>query len=305
LVTTLAFAAPCWPQSADEKAKAAQKAEQAKAEQAKAEQEKADQKRADEARRVDEGNRVRRVFQLKHVDPLELLPMLHVFPVEKHANQRFKTISVSGSREMVAAVEETIRRFDVPASSQPVPLARNVDLTVHLLIGEEQPSTEAPPAALKPVVDQLTTLFPYKGYRLAETLVMRTRDGTEGHLSGMIRLAKPRPEHDPRPSWRQAPYSFSFRRATIREGEKAGLSAAAPAPERQIRLDHLELGVDVPHAVAIFGAPEDGKTPFEYKRVGLKTDIDVREGQKVVVGKATLDGTGQALILVVTAKVIE
>jgi hypothetical protein len=122
----------------------------------------------------------------------------------------------------------------------------------------------------------------------------------------MIRLARPRPEHDPRPSWRQAPYSFSFRRATIREGEKGGLSAAALVSERQIRLDDLDLGVDVPHAMNVFGgAPQDGNNPFEYKRVGLKTDIDVREGQKVVVGKATLDATGQALVLVVTAKVIE
>ncbi len=38
---------------------------------------------------------------------------------------------------------------------------------------------------------------------------------------------------------------------------------------------------------------------------GFGTDVDVREGQKVVVGKAAIGGTNSALILVITAKVLE
>ena len=38
---------------------------------------------------------------------------------------------------------------------------------------------------------------------------------------------------------------------------------------------------------------------------GFGTDVDVREGQKVVVGKAAVGGTNSALILVITAKVLE
>jgi len=38
---------------------------------------------------------------------------------------------------------------------------------------------------------------------------------------------------------------------------------------------------------------------------GIHTEITVREGQKVVVGKSNMGGTDQALILVVTANVTE
>ena len=38
---------------------------------------------------------------------------------------------------------------------------------------------------------------------------------------------------------------------------------------------------------------------------GFGTDVDVREGQKVVVGKAAVGGTNSALILVITARVLE
>jgi hypothetical protein len=37
----------------------------------------------------------------------------------------------------------------------------------------------------------------------------------------------------------------------------------------------------------------------------VKTNIDIREGQKVVVGKANIDGSNAALILVVTVKIVE
>jgi hypothetical protein len=38
---------------------------------------------------------------------------------------------------------------------------------------------------------------------------------------------------------------------------------------------------------------------------GIRTDVDVREGQKVVVGKSNISGSVDALILIVTAKVVE
>ena len=37
----------------------------------------------------------------------------------------------------------------------------------------------------------------------------------------------------------------------------------------------------------------------------INTSIDVREGQKVVVGKANIDNADSALILILTAKVVE
>jgi len=47
------------------------------------------------------------------------------------------------------------------------------------------------------------------------------------------------------------------------------------------------------------------KGRLEYKTTGLTTDIDIRDGQKVVVGKSDVNNGESPLILVVTAKVVE
>jgi hypothetical protein len=44
-----------------------------------------------------------------------------------------------------------------------------------------------------------------------------------------------------------------------------------------------------------------GQKQYQY----INTDVDVREGQKVVVGKANMDGSDRASIIVLTAKVVE
>jgi hypothetical protein len=272
LAALLLAALPAWPQAPEEKPKPEPK--------------------KDAAAEVRNPREVQRIFELRHADPRELQNLLAVFPVRMFFNQHFKTVSVSGSPEVLAAVEETIKRFDhPPRTPPPPPPAKNVELTVHLLLGQEQGPAETIPAALQPVVAQLTGLFPYKSYRLAETMVVRSRDGAEGHVSGVLRGTG---EGSP-----QAPYRFSYKRAIVGHVEK----------ERQIRLDNLELVVDVPSAEPAFQAAGKAKEPaifpVTYKHVVLKTDIDAREGQKVVVGKATLDGAGQALILVVTARVVD
>ena len=46
-------------------------------------------------------------------------------------------------------------------------------------------------------------------------------------------------------------------------------------------------------------------TAFQYVETGINTDVDIREGQRVVVGKANMDGTDRASIVVLTAKVVE
>ena len=47
------------------------------------------------------------------------------------------------------------------------------------------------------------------------------------------------------------------------------------------------------------------KGEMEYRNAGLNTDIDVAEGQKVVVGKSSVNGSDEAMILIVTAKVVQ
>ncbi len=69
-----------------------------------------------------------------------------------------------------------------------------------------------------------------------------------------------------------------------------------------IRINHLSMGMV--HA-RVADTDEEGEKPTSQSAV-IKTDIDVREGQKVVVGKANVGVKEKsALILVVTARVLE
>ena len=235
--------------------------------------------KAEEAQQAPQGGdrrQIQRVFQLKYIDPQSLSDILGVFPIGRFAHRSLRTLSVSGSPDVIAAVEEAVKRFDVPP-----PVTRNIDLTVHLLGAQQQagPAEEVPPA-LQGVVGQLKGLFPYRGYRLMETFAMRTRDGHGGRISGIIPSSASVPH--------KTSYSFSIKSTTV-SGEEN---------DRKVRIDGLDLRVDVPFAVP------PGPS-YQYRSVGLKTDIDIREGQKVVVGKATVGESTDALILVLTAEILD
>src|SRR5271154_7417159 len=67
--------------------------------------------------------------------------------------------------------------------------AKNVELTVYLVSGVQTPAGDDVPQDLAATVKQLHSLFSYKGYKLAESFILRGRgSGTgatnEGVLSG-------------------------------------------------------------------------------------------------------------------------
>jgi hypothetical protein len=83
-----------------------------------------------------------------------------------------------------------------------------------------------------------------------------------------------------------SPYVISVRSAVVNPAEKGAM----------IRLEGLRFNARVPT-----GTP----AAIQFQTVGVSTDLDVREGQKVVVGKSSIDGAAQSLFLVVTAKVVD
>src|SRR5262249_1058165 len=123
---------------------------------------------------------------------------------------------------------------------------------------------------------QLHGLFQYKGYKTLESFVLRARDGQGGNTSGVI------------PGNPEASYDFRYGTAVV--------SGGAP---RVVQINRLELSVRTPTS------ERDKEGRIRYESSSINTNIDVREGQKVVVGKSTFHGSNDALILVVTAKVVE
>ncbi len=213
---------------------------------------------------------VRKIVEVKYADPERVANAVRIFGVNANSDQTLHVVAISGSTESVTAAEEAIKKLDV------APIT--IELTVYLVNGVGGPKagiTDDVPSELASTVKQLHALFPYKGYRLTESFVLRAREGRPASSSGLI------------PGGTAYEYHFNYGRTTV--------SAGNP---RVIHVDSMQLNVRTP-----ISRGTDGKA--EYRSVGIGTDIDVGEGQKIVVGKSNFNGSDDALILVVTAKIVQ
>jgi len=186
---------------------------------------------------------------------------------------------LSGPKETVTGFEEIIKQLDV------APVARkNIETTVYMVVASPQVSSSgAMPAELEPVVKQLKGVFSYKGFRLLDSFVLRSRDTEKGDTSGFV------PPLDTNvPAGTKIIYQFRYSRVSLDGAETS----------RVIRYDNLKLGIKVPISSTGSG--------FNYLEAGISTDVDVPEGKKVVVGKTSaIEGADSALILVISAKVVD
>jgi hypothetical protein len=185
---------------------------------------------------------------------------------------------LSGPKEAVAGFEEIIKQLDVP----PV-IKKDVETTVYMIIASAQSAnaTSLPPD-LDPAVKQLKNIFNYKGFRLLESFVLRSRDGENGQTNGFL------PPLESVPPGNKISYQFQYNEVSIDGGEGA----------RVAHFHHLKLAIRIPIAV-----PTGSTT---YMDASIATDMDVPEGKKVVVGKTSaLEGSDSALILVISAKVVD
>jgi hypothetical protein len=151
-----------------------------------------------------------------------------------------------------------------------------------MIIASAQASSAASlPPDLDPVVKQLKTIFNYKGFRLLESFVLRSRDGEHGGTNGFL------PPLENVPPGNKISYGFQYNRVSIEGVDNA----------RVAHFDQLRLNMKVPVATS------NGTTGVD---AGISTDVDVPEGKKVVVGKTSaLEGADGALILVISAKVVD
>ena len=127
----------------------------------------------------------------------------------------------------------------------------------------------------------------FQSWRLVDTSVIRTRDGEGAEVSGMAPSQPGLPAEAPRMV------------VQLRIGQ-AKIEAAGTS--RAIRIDRLRAGVRVPYAAE---TSAQGKTQWQFIETGLNTDLDVREGQKAIVGKSTVDGSNEAIVMALSARVVE
>jgi hypothetical protein len=191
---------------------------------------------------------------------------------ELNTNQELRTITVRDFPENIAAIEDAIKRLDVPAAPAP-----DLELKISVLIGSKSPLSGASvPDDLKPVVQQLESTLSYAHYGLMTTTVHRTKTGNGIEGSGVaeptllgMKVEQARPIF----------YTYNLRSITVRE--------------TSLDVHNFQFSMRVPIDI--------GNGSIQYQNVGFETPVAVRQGEKVVIGTTTMGD--KALIVVVAAKV--
>ena len=166
----------------------------------------------------------------------------------------------------------------------------NLDTQLYLIVGTNQTvADEKLPALLDPVVKQLKATLPFKNYRLAATLINRVKN--EGRLDL---------------SWIGGPMAAggstsvitpSFSQFKVRQVRLARNGAG----EQMVQMTGFNFGARIPIQVGAV-ASSGGVPATNYENTGLSTDISIREGEPVIVGTLNIGPSGDAIILVVSAK---
>jgi len=217
-----------------------------------------------------------KLFILRYADPFKLVNLLKLLGAESQPSSDLHALAVwvrvPGT---MPAIEEAIKRLDVPAAAVP-----NIEVTAYyILAGENAQSGSAIPKELESTVAQLKNAFPFRNYRLLDSLFVRTRSGDTAEASST--------PGGPDPAL-----------PTIVNQLK--LNATLNPDTGMVRINGLKAGMRTP--VESPGGTADRKN-FSYSDLGLNADVDIKEGQKVVVGRQSLNHD-LALFLVLTAHVV-
>ena len=167
----------------------------------------------------------------------------------------------------------------------------NLDTQLYLLVATNQDVDDTKiPAALEQLVKQLRPSLPFKNYRLAATLINRVKNNGRLNLKwvgGPLGVSNA-PSVNP---------SFNeFKVVSVKLVTNAGGQSV-------VRMEGFSFGARIPiqtGTVASNGPPT--ASVINYESTGLSTDISMREGEPVVVGTLNVGPSGDAIILVMSAK---
>jgi hypothetical protein len=227
---------------------------------------------------------VQALYQVKHADPQALYRVVYTSSQSQptpilRVDEQLRVITVYGSPSEVNSIISNLQKLDVPSASL---TDRNIELTMYIVLAsnETMPGDPVPPA-LDPAVRQLKTTFGLKEFRLLDAAVMRGRTGERNQLSGNAATvgAKGKP----------STYQASLHRFGARRTSDGTV----------IRVDEFNFDIRVPDCLD----PECKQA--NYVNVVYRTNLDMREGQFVVVGKSKADGSDRSIIVIVTARVAD
>lgn len=213
---------------------------------------------------------VEKLFVLKYADPGPVMNLVRALGGSGNENIQMRAIAVTAEKGAMTVIEDAIKQLDVPSAAP-----KNIELTVYLVMGSnaESDANSVVPKELESVVTQLQNAFPFKNYRQMDVVETRTRTGERVNV-----------------------YS---------EGGTV-MTRASAAPEAvgtTIRIRAVGLGQDG-STVRLDDMDASLRWQGMQNNLGLNASVDVKEGQKVVVGRIGVE-RDQALFLVLTAHVVQ
>jgi hypothetical protein len=217
-----------------------------------------------------------KVFDVKYRDPRSLVQALS--PLGSgfkgawimHSDE-FRTLTVRDFPENIAAIEEALKRLDVQQAAQP-----DIELRMHVLLATNaEAGGNQYPGDLGDVVKQLQATLSYKSYYNIATIVQRAKDGSTDLFGKGVAEVAGQITGQAQPT--SAGYDFNIRSIM--------LTSESPGT----------------FTVQLKGASFNIGAPPPFGQAGIHTSLNVRSGEKVVVGTATLGRL--ALILVLSVKV--
>jgi hypothetical protein len=226
-----------------------------------------------------------KVFEIRYRNPLWLSLSLRGLGsgvrgsrLDHTDREGFNTITVRDFPENLAAIEEAIKRMDVPAAAAKI---QEVELHVQVLFASRHPAAEGGiPEDLQSVIKSLKGALAYRGYTLAATFVQRW-DLSNGRMiqgKGQVDGA-----------------NFGF--GTVKDPSTLRIEwEAAPANgfepklngSSSLQIPKFQLTLEERNAVSTNGLAK------------IETSVNLKEGERVVVGTSVVKDQG--LIVVLTAR---
>ena len=167
----------------------------------------------------------------------------------------------------------------------------NLDTQLYLIVATNQSVVdEKLPTSLDSVVKQLRATLPFKNYRLAATLLNRVKNEGRLDLSWIGGPLAPMGTANSQTS----PTFSSFKIRGVRLAKNA-------KGQTVVHMAGFNFGARFP--IQMMSVASANAFPvINYENTGLQTDISMRESEPVIVGTLNVGPSGDALILVVSAK---
>lgn len=224
-----------------------------------------------------------KLFQIKHRDPNSLVEVLRLLGsgfkgATISVNQEYKTITVRDFPENLATIEEALNRLDVAQPNRP-----DIEFRVYVLLASNTPGGGDLPSELNEVVTQLRNTFKYKDYSLMTSAIHRTKDGPTGINNRGVAEAK-KLTAATMPHANPIFYHYDLRPISV--------EATAGGPTVHVGMFAFEMRI-----------PISIGTEVRFENIGFRTPVNLREGEKVVVGTTTMEDKG--LVVVLSERIIK